>query len=393
MDRLAKRKEIIKKSINVILESQSEWGSFPASPEFPGFRFSWLRDGTYIAHSMLLHGHAGSCKKFLHSIHVEIVRCKAIVDKIYERLGRGEKLQPGEFLPARFTMDGYIEPRSENKEYFFAGVFNDVYSSEEGVDNKGQWQMFQIDSYGIWLWGLSRYLTETGDNAFLSECSESVSLTVRYLAAVWDMICYDPWEEYGSKQHVSSLACVCGGLAAINEFLKDGDIAKLCATVNKKIESSLLPDGTFPKYFGTENVDASLMWLAQPFKIFEPDDPRMAKTIRKIEERLLVNGGVKRYREDVYYGGGKWIVLTCWLGWYYTMTGKKDKAEALLSWCEDKVEDGYIFPEQVIEDVNFPEHINVWKEHCWPKSPSPLLWSHAMYLILCYALGFTDTKA
>ena len=38
------------------------------------------------------------------------------------------------------------------------------------------------------------------------------------------------------------------------------------------------------------------------------------------------NGGVYRYREDVYYGGGEWILLSAWLGWYYSLSDRNEKA-------------------------------------------------------------------
>lgn len=386
MDDNGRRERLIRKSIDIILAGQDDTGSFPASTEFPGFHYSWLRDGTFIAHSMLVSGHPESTRRFLLWENAAISQLGSIVERVEERTKNGEKLQSGEFLPARFTMDGQIKHRGAEG-YFFAGVFGNVYATEDGTDLAGEWNMFQIDSYGIWMWGLAQYLLRTGDLHLLDECTAGVELSVRYLKCVWDMKCFDSWEEYGSKQHTSTLGCVAGGLIAINQFLKRPDIEALIATIRAKIRSFALPDGVLPKYVGTDSVDSSLIWLAQPYHVFEPGDQIMRKTVERVKEKLLVNGGVKRYLEDVYYGGGKWIVQTCWLGWYDVLAGDREESLRLLEWSEAHCTDELLFPEQVLEDLNFPEHTAVWMKNCWHHSPTPLLWAHAMYLILADALG------
>jgi GH15 family glucan-1,4-alpha-glucosidase len=384
----ANREKLIRKSIDIILAGQDSTGSFPASTEFPGFHYSWLRDGTFIAYGMLVSGHPEAMRRFLLWENSAIAPLENIVQKVEERTAKGEKLEIYEFLPARYTMEGKIEER-KGDEYFFAKVFGNVYATEAGVDTAGEWSMFQVDSYGIWMWGLAQYLKKTDDIATLTECEKAVELSIRYLKCVWDMKCYDSWEEYGAYQHPSTLGCVYGGLMAINEYLKRDDVDALAQKVKAKIVSLRLPDGTLPKYVGSTSTDSSLIWLGQPYKVFEPTEPILQKTIERVREKLLVNGGVKRYLEDVYFGGGKWIVQTCWLGWYDTLAGTKEEAFRLLEWSEAHATEDLLFPEQVIEDVNFPEHTAVWTKNLWDHSPTPLLWAHAMYLVLIDALGLS----
>lgn len=88
----------------------------------------------------------------------------------------------------------------------------------------------------------------------------------------------------------------------------------------------------------------------------------------------------------MYYGGGEWIILTCWLSWYYTATGNYAGADQLLKWCETHTEKDGLFPEQAFDHLNYPEIRNEWEAKWWHESPAPLLWSHAMYLIACSAL-------
>ena len=66
-----------------------------------------------------------------------------------------------------------------------------------------------------------------------------------------------------------------------------------------------------------------------------PDDPRVAGTVRAIEERLMEDGFVKRYDEagkvDGLAGGHEGAFLPCsfWLADNYVLAGRVDEARAL----------------------------------------------------------------
>lgn len=107
----------------------------------------------------------------------------------------------------------------------------------------------------------------------------------------------------------------------------------------------------------------------------------MRNTITRIERELRRDGGVHRYAEDSYYGGGEWVLLTAYLGWYYVETGVLHRAHELLSWIERRATQNGALPEQVAANLNYPEMLPVWNER-WGTSACPLLWSHAAYLTL-----------
>ncbi len=112
----------------------------------------------------------------------------------------------------------------------------------------------------------------------------------------------------------------------------------------------------------------------------------MKKTIEKIEQDITIEGGVKRYSEDTYYGGGQWIILSAFLGLYYVKVGNLKRAEELMDWILQQQEHAGFLPEQVLTEVNDPSMIGPWEER-WGKVATPLLWSHAMYLIFDDALS------
>lgn len=313
-----------------------------------------------------------------------MLKHKKIVYSLKNKLLTGEPLQESDFLPARFTMEGNIEPVIPGDVPFYYAKWPEIYSLK-GVGNSNSWPNFQTDCYGAWLWGISHYINTTNDHKILEECQESIDLTIEYLKLTWEMPCYDPWEEYGNERAIGTLGSIAGGLIAINQFLKDQAIDDWVEDIRSVLRKSAAPCGFLPKYIGSKDVDGSALWLFIPYQVFKADDPLTLATVHQIETQLL-QSGVKRYRKDVYYGGGEWIILTCWLSWYYTSVKNYSKADALLKWCEKHTEPGGLFPEQVLENLNFPEIREEWESKWWHESPAPLLWSHSMYIIACKAL-------
>ena len=348
-------KDLKQKSIKLILENQNSSGSYVASPDYSVYNYSWLRDGSFIAYSMLISDEADSCLKFLDWVDETIRRYKSKVEKIAFKLANNKILNPEDFLSARYTLDG--------------------------MEVHDDWPKFQIDGYGTWLWCLAEYCKLTEDDSLIEKFQDSIQTTIDYLTMVWKLPNYDCWEENGNHVHPSTLACIYGGIEGINQFLKEKELSALSEEIRKFILSNLTKDKRFPKYIGSDSVDSSLLWLSVPFRTVEPDHSVMEKTVQVIENKLLVKGGVKRYPEDTFYGGGQWVLLTCWLAWYYLEIGKTQKAGKLFDWIEVQSDEEGNLPEQVYEDASNSDIVADWEKR-WGNAAKPLLWSHAMYLVL-----------
>jgi GH15 family glucan-1,4-alpha-glucosidase len=92
--------------------------------------------------------------------------------------------------------------------------------------------------------------------------------------------------------------------------------------------------GTYVQYYGTREVDASLLQLAQ-VGYCDWDDPRMLGTVRAIEEDLLRDGLVLRYRTEQGVDGlpaGEHPFLACsfWLVEQYARSRRLDDAIRLM---------------------------------------------------------------
>ncbi len=344
-------------SLNIIRDGQAPSGAYIACPTFSQYGYSWLRDGSWIAYAMDSAGQHDSARAFYQWIGKTLIGQEARFVSVLDKCAHLEALDESDYLPTRFTLDGRV---------------GDEF-----------WWNFQLDGYGAWLWGLAAHLKDNPDQTMLADLRPAISLTVRYLAALWQSANYDCWEEHREFVHTSTLAALYAGLAAVQRL----DPTLVPAGLPESIRETILrdcisPEGHFVKYVGSEAVDASLLWIAMPYRIVEVDDPRFLATLAKIEHDLhRPGGGVYRYAADWYYGGGEWILLTAWLAWTYIELGRVDEARQLMNWIEAQATPQGELPEQVSDHLLISSRYAEWEEK-WGKVACPLLWSHAMYLIV-----------
>jgi GH15 family glucan-1,4-alpha-glucosidase len=345
--------DLFQRSIEIILENQSITGAYPACPSFPTYRYSWYRDGSFIAYAMDLVGEVRSATRFHDWAAANILKRADVVERAIEKVNQGEELCSKNILHTRYTVEG--EPASE------------------------EWPNFQMDGFGTWLWALGEH-GRLNQMAISDDWLQASDLVADYLTALWDQPCYDCWEEFPDQIHPHTLAAIYGGLAA-HERISESNHSHLLSDLRRFILEQSVSKNHFVKFNGHEGVDASLLGLAVPYAVVSPEDPLMVSTVAKIEYSLRSGGGVHRYETDSYYGGGEWILLTAWLGWYYAAAGERDKMKTTLDWVEAQALANGFLPEQIPASLNRPGYYDIWRER-WGEIAKPLLWSHAKYLIL-----------
>jgi GH15 family glucan-1,4-alpha-glucosidase len=341
---------------------QAPSGAYPASPTFPVYRYSWFRDGAFIADAMSRYGRTESTDAFFRWCSDVLLARAERIEALLDDHAAGRQIARERFLPCRYTLDGR--------------------------DERGEWWDFQLDGYGAWLWALAAHVSRTGTTA--EPYAKAVELTVGYLVAFWNEPCYDWWEEHEEHRHTSTLAAIAGGLAAIARTPGvDATVGRRAtveaSAIRTACEAEGVVAGRLVKWFGGAALDASLVSCATPFRLFDPFDPVMASTVAALEQSLA-HGGVHRYAADTYYGGGEWLLLAALLGWHYVETGRTDDAWAQLRWVAAQAHPNGDLPEQVADHLLAPEREAEWVER-WGPSAAPLLWSHAMYLTLATELG------
>jgi GH15 family glucan-1,4-alpha-glucosidase len=218
-------------------------------------------------------------------------------------------------------------------------------------------------------------------------------LVIRYLLVVAEIPCFDCWEEHPGNVHTSTIAAVAAGLRDAGRLLEDAAAWRRADEVSARITSPAhtLADA-FVRFPGDTRVDGSLMWLAVPFGVVDIDNPIFVNTMTRIEQELVVpGGGVRRYLGDTFYGGSGWILLAATYGWVCTKRGATTVAEQMLAWIErSATADGYL-PEQIQDQVQSPYMLEFWRRK-WGSTATPLLWSHAMHMVLAAQIDADGEK-
>lgn len=348
---------LTRRSIEIIKQHQAPSGAYVASPSFATYRYSWLRDGAFIAYAMDIVGETTSARAFHNWVGCTLRHHAWKLALLKEKQANGAKIYPDEFLHTRYTLTG-----------------------EEGLE---PWGNFQLDGYGTWLWAVAAHTVK--DSAFLREIAPAIDMVVDYLCHFWNLPNFDCWEENSDRVHPATLAAIHGGLRAVHQLRPNPAIPPVLESIHQLILGEGVVDGHLRKSLGNTEVDASLLWVSTPFVVLEPHDPVMTNTVQRIETDLTRNttfpGGVRRYKADTYYGGGEWILLTAWLGWHYLRFGDTEKALSTLRWIEEQADADGQLPEQVPINMNDPAYYDDWVRR-WGPIAKPLLWSHAMHLVL-----------
>jgi isomaltose glucohydrolase len=175
-----------------------------------------------------------------------------------------------------------------------------------------------------------------------SRWGDAAEATRVFLAEHWNQPCHDWWEER-SGVHAATLGCIWAALRS----------DEIASSVRARREQERL-DGShaFLVVLGLASVDV----LAQ------------------LERGL----GYHRHLEDEYYGGGEWPVLAGLIGWARLVNGLD--ATPQLAWIESHEQGDGVLPEQAGEQLR-PLLYDKWAAR-WGPPAVPLLWSHAMYLVL-----------
>ncbi len=361
-DEHARLSALARHSVEVIRENQAPSGAYLASPTFPVYRYSWFRDGAFIADAMSRAGHPDSSERFFGWCTRVLVARASTIDQLIARRAAGAPIAASEFLHARYAPDG--------------------------ADSHEEWWTFQLDGYGTWLWALGDHVTRHGGS--IEPYVRGVELSVRYLIEFWNEPCFDWWEENLGHRHTSTLAAVHAGLAmAAGRDELDADLRQAAGRTAAAIRDAVLDegvrDGRLTKWLGGDALDASLVACATPFHMFDGTGALMEATIAALEARLA-HGGVHRYEADTYYGGGEWLLLAAFLGWHYAEVGRMDDSWAQLRWVAAQATPAGDLPEQVPGHLLQPLTYDQWVAR-WGPIATPLLWSHAMYLVLAIRLG------
>lgn len=213
---------------------------------------------------------------------------------------------------------------------------------------------------------------------------------------------YDLWEEkFGVTTFTA--ASVYGALMAASNFarllgkVKSEDLYERTAT---EVRDAILKylwseqDGYFYKLMRWENnqmnfdttLDISSVYGVYHFGVLPVNDARMARAIKITEGRLKNTqgvGGIGRYEGDKYcrlnsrVSGNPWFVTTLWFAQHHLPLVKKEKdlepIREVLTWTAKHAKASGLLSEQLEPESG------------WQMSVSPLVWSHAEFVLTVIA--------
>jgi isomaltose glucohydrolase len=255
-------------------------------------------------------------------------------------------LRDGAFIAEAMSRSG----ERESAERFFdwcarivrerpEGPWDSRYRLDGTPDETPWWPHRQLDGLGLWVWAMRNHVAR---HDVASRWEDAAELVVAYLTEHWRDPCHDWWEEREGV-HAVTLGCIAAAMS-------DDEIAAAARAL-----------------LTTERLDGSHAFLV----VLGLAD---VLHLQRVEREL----GYHRHADDVYYGGGEWPVLAGLVGWARMTTG--GDATDQLEWIEASAGEGGALPEQT-GTLLHPAAYAEWLAR-WGRPATPLLWSHAMYLIL-----------
>lgn len=385
-------KELIKVSKDVIADGSLENGAIVAANSdkaiYPStvqeYRYVWVRDAAYVCMAADLLGLRDIPARFFDwCLHrVEDFKETGLFCNAYNVNGtlHGTLLPPNDVKVSRSMSDRCIH-------LVPCGT------------------QFQPDQSGSLLLAIAHHINHFG--ADVSQFKKLIETTTSGLCRSWKdstfvLPCYDLWEERcilptQRGYHTYSLAmCIAGLRVAIKLLGKkrrwlqtEKQMANVFAEIHARSTEAIprtYRTGRLAKNTREDDIrpDASLLGLVYPSEMLDPLDEKMMGTVREtIKMNKVSGGGLLRYPGDRYCGGvrkgwvtltgaGAWPLLSFWMAIYYCLCGDKANARKYFRWPLERI-DGYI-PEQIFKDKR-------------RRSISPLLWSHAMFVIAARFLG------
>lgn len=282
------------------------------------YRYVWLRDAALTLETLLEHGFTRTAERWRGWLLRAIAGDPADVQIMYGIAGERDLAERE--ITSLPGYEGASPVRIGNGavDQYQADVIGEVMVALEATRAAG----VEEDSFS---WPLQR--------ALLTQVIEWID---RPDHGIWEIRAE---ERMFTHSRVMIWAALDRGVRAVREYGLEGDAEtweKMRDRIRAEIESEGYDAerGHFVQHYGSTEVDASLLLIAQ-VGFCGYDDPRMLGTVAEIERTLMRDGLVRRYRTESDVdglAGGEHPFLACsfWLVEQYASSGRTDEAGALM---------------------------------------------------------------
>jgi GH15 family glucan-1,4-alpha-glucosidase len=281
------------------------------------YRYCWLRDATFTLYALLIAGYREEAQAWREWLLRAAAGRPQDMQILYGIAGErwiGERELPG--LPG---YQGATPVRVGN----------------------GAAGQFQLDVYGEVMDALHvarRSKLAPNDHAW-----ELQRVLLDFLESHWQQPDDGIWEMRGPRRHfthskVMAWVALDRAVKAVERYGLDGPVERwshLRTTIHQQVcrQGFNAERNTFVQYYGTDALDASLLMI--PLVGFlPPSDARVQGTVAAIEQDLVQDGVVFRYRtsqplDGLPAGEGAFLPCSFWLADNYALLGRQAEAEAL----------------------------------------------------------------
>jgi GH15 family glucan-1,4-alpha-glucosidase len=286
--------EIVNRSALVLkLLTSSKYGSIIAAPTFGlpesiggkrnwDYRYTWIRDASFTVYSFIRLGYTKEAGAFMNWMEK---LCRDI--KGNDRMG------------IMYSIDG----NRQLKEYTLKNFEGYKQSSPVRIGNDAYGQL-QLDIYGELMDAV--YLYNKYGEPISYDFWKNLEQQVEWLSLNWNQPDDGIWEVRGGRKDFlySRLSCWVAldramKIAEARSFPRNGNWKK----ERDKIYNSIFTDfwdkdkQAFMQFPGSTTVDASAL-LMPLVRFISPKDPRWLSTLKRIEEELVTDSLVYRYRPE-----------------------------------------------------------------------------------------------
>ena len=276
------------------LLTSARYGSIIAAPSFGfpesiggqrnwDYRYTWIRDASFTVYSFIRLGYTKEAGAFM-----------SWMEKICKDIQREER------LGIMYSING----ERQLKEYTLDNFEGYCQSAPVRVGNDAYGQL-QLDIYGELM--DSVYLYNKHVEPISYDFWKDLEKQIEWLSNNWNQPDDGIWEVRGGKKNFlySRLSCWVAldramKIAEARSFPRNGN----WKTERDKIYNSIFTEfwneeqKAFMQYPGSSTVDASAL-LMPLVRFISPKDPRWLSTLKKIEEELVTDSLVYRYRPDL----------------------------------------------------------------------------------------------
>jgi alpha,alpha-trehalase len=297
--------------------------STTALPETPGgqrnwdYRYSWVRDSTFMLWALYTLGFDWEADDFFHFI-AEV--CADADLQVMYGIG-GERELDEEVLD---NLEGYEHSRPVR-------IGNDA---------------FRHQQHDVWGSALDSFYLHTKSRDGLREMYwPLLTKQVEKALTHWREPDRGIWEVRGEPKHFTSSKIMCWVAAdrgaRLARLREDAANIERWQTAADEIKADVLAHGVdergvLTQSYGSSALDASLL-LAPLVRFLAPDDERIVNTVNAIERELTVHGLVLRYRVEETDDGlgaqeeGSFTICSFWLASALSEIGEHKRARAV---CE-----------------------------------------------------------